>query len=82
MNDVVTPPAAKSGSSSTACRNGMFVDTPRTRNSASARRARRTAVVQSRPAAGQLDQQRVEVGADLGTGVHRATVDADAGAAW
>ena len=49
MNDVVTPPAAKSGSSSTACRNGMLVATPRTRNSASARRARSSACCQSRP---------------------------------
>ncbi|CAM5443046.1 hypothetical protein SGRIM128S_09673 [Streptomyces griseomycini] len=49
MNDVVTCPAWKSGSSSTACRNGMFVATPRMRNSATARRARPTAVVKSRP---------------------------------
>lgn len=49
MNAVVTPPARKSGSSSTACRNGMFVRTPRMRNSARARRARATAVSKSRP---------------------------------
>ena len=49
MNDVVTRPARKSGSSSTACRNGMFDATPRMRNSATARRARATAVLQSRP---------------------------------
>ena len=49
MKLVVTPPAAKSGSSSTACRNGMFVATPRIRNSASARRALATACDQSRP---------------------------------
>ncbi len=39
----------KAGSSSTACRKGMLVLTPRMRNSASARRARRTAVGKSRP---------------------------------
>ncbi len=49
MKSVLTPPAAKSGSSTTACRKGMLVDTPRTRNSASARRALVTACAQSRP---------------------------------
>ena len=49
MKLVVTPPAAKSGSSSTACRNGMLVATPRIRNSASARLALATACGQSRP---------------------------------
>ena len=43
MKLVVTRPARKSGSSSTAARNGRFVATPRMRNSATARRARRTA---------------------------------------
>jgi hypothetical protein len=49
MNEVVTRPAMNSGSSSTACRNGMFVATPRMRNSATARRARATAAAKSRP---------------------------------
>src|SRR5919112_891726 len=49
MKDVERPPAWKSGWSSSDCRNGMLVDTPRIRNSASARRARRTAVGKSRP---------------------------------
>ena len=49
MNDVVTRPAAKSGSSSSACRKGMLVATPRTRNSATARRARATAMSKVRP---------------------------------
>ncbi len=43
MNAVVIRPAWKSGSSRTAARNGRFVETPRMRNSAIARRARRTA---------------------------------------
>ena len=43
MNDVLRSPAMKDGSSSTAWRNGMFVDTPRMRNSARARLARVTA---------------------------------------
>ena len=47
-------------------RNGMLVDTPRIRNSATARRARRTAFGEVAAAAGQLDQHRVEVRADLG----------------
>ena len=49
MNDVVTLPAAKSGSSSTAWRNAMLVETPRIRNSATARRARATAIGKVRP---------------------------------
>ncbi|SKU58460.1 Uncharacterised protein [Mycobacteroides abscessus subsp. abscessus] len=49
MNDVVTCPARKSGSSRTACKNGILVATPRMRNSATARRARATAVWKSRP---------------------------------
>ena len=49
MNAVVTLPAAKSASSSTACRNEMFVETPRIRNSATARRARSTAFSKVRP---------------------------------
>jgi hypothetical protein len=48
MNDVERSPAMNAGSSSTACRNGMFVETPRSRNSASPRRARRTADGKSR----------------------------------
>ena len=38
-------------------------------------------LVEGAAAAGQLGQHRVEVGADLGAGVGRAAVDADAGAA-
>ena len=49
MKDVVTRPAAKSGSSSTAWRNAMLVETPRMRNSATARRARSTAFSKVRP---------------------------------
>ena len=49
MNEVVTRPARKSGSSSTACRKGMLVATPRMRNSATARRARSTASCRVRP---------------------------------
>ena len=49
MNDVVMLPLAKSGSSSTACRNEMFVETPRMRNSATARRAFSTAFSNVRP---------------------------------
>ena len=49
MNDVVTRPAWKSGSSSSACRKAMLVETPRIRNSASARRARSTAFSKVRP---------------------------------
>jgi len=49
MKDVVARPARKSGSEITASRNGMFVDTPRIRNSVSARYARRAALGRSRP---------------------------------
>ena len=49
MNEVVIEPEMKSGSSSSACRNGMFVATPRMRNSATARRARVTASSKVRP---------------------------------
>ena len=49
MNAVERRPALKSASSSTACRNGMFVATPRIRNSATARRARSTASANVRP---------------------------------
>ena len=49
MNEVVMLPATKSGSSSTAWRNAMFVDTPRIRNSATARRAFSTAFSNVRP---------------------------------
>ena len=80
MNEVVTRPARKSGSSTTACRNGMFVDTPRIRNSASARRARATAVREVAAPASQLDQHRIEMRADLGAQV-RAAVQPDARAA-
>ena len=59
----------------------MFVDTPRMRNSATARRARPTAVGEVPAPAGELDQHRVEVRADLRTGVGGAAVEADAGAA-
>jgi len=44
MNEVVTPPATKSGSLSTACRKPMLVVTPRIRNSATARCAFCTAL--------------------------------------
>ena len=43
MNEVLRSPATNAGSSSTACRKEMFVETPRMRNSASARFARATA---------------------------------------
>ena len=59
----------------------MFVATPRMRNSATARRARRDRVGEVAAAAGELDQHRVEVRADLGTGVDGAAVEPDAGAA-
>ena len=49
MNEVVTRPATKSGSSSTACRKAMLVVTPRIRNSATARRAFSTASSCVRP---------------------------------
>ncbi len=49
MNAVDTSPAMKSGSASTACRNGMLVLTPRIRNSARARRERATAAAKFRP---------------------------------
>ncbi len=49
MNDVVVCPARKSGSEITASRNGMLVETPRTRNSVSARYARRAALRRSLP---------------------------------
>ncbi len=49
MNEVERSPATNAGSSSTAWRNGMFVATPRIRNSASARRSRATAAAKSRP---------------------------------
>ena len=49
MNEVVTPPAAKSGSASTACRKLTLVETPRMRNSSSARRAFSTAESKVRP---------------------------------
>ena len=39
----------------------MLVETPRIRNSATARRARSTAVVEGAAAAGELGQHRVEV---------------------
>ncbi len=76
MNDVVTRPARKSGSSTTACRNGMFVDTPADpelgqRAAGPGDRRREVAAP-----TGQLDQHRVEVGADLGTQV-RAAVQPD-----
>ena len=74
MKEVETSPARKAGSSRTACRNGMLVLTPRIRNSASARRARATGRLERPAAAGQLDQHRVEVGADLDAGVDGAAV--------
>ena len=43
MKLVVSRPATKSGSLNSASRKAMLVETPRIRNSASARRARRTA---------------------------------------
>jgi hypothetical protein len=49
MNEVVSRPARKSASLSTACRNAMLVETPRMRNSAMARLARSTAAGKSRP---------------------------------
>ena len=53
----------------------MLVETPRIRNSANALRARRTAMGKVLPAAGELDEHRVEVRADLGPDEHRATVE-------
>ena len=58
----------------------MFVLTPRMRNSASARRARRTAVGKSAPAGDELDEHRVEVRADRGARVRGAAVEPDPGA--
>ena len=81
MNDVVMLPAPKSGSSSTACRNGMLVETPRIRNSATARRAFCDRLLERPAATGELGQHRVEVGGDLGAGVRRTAVEADAAAA-
>ncbi len=49
MKEVLTSPATNAGSSRTARRNGTLVETPRMRNSASARRARATAAGKSRP---------------------------------
>ncbi len=49
MKEVLMSPAWKSGSSSTPWRKGMFVETPRIRNSARARLARVTAAGKSRP---------------------------------
>ena len=49
MKLVVTRPARKSGSSSSAIRNGMLVATPRIRNSVTARRAFCTALSKVRP---------------------------------
>ena len=49
MKEVVTPPAAKSGSASTAWRKPTLVETPRMRNSSSARRAFCTADSKVRP---------------------------------
>ncbi len=49
MKDVLTSPRMKASSSSSAWRKGMFVETPRMRNSARARRARATAAGKSRP---------------------------------
>ena len=49
MKLVLVRPARKSGSEITASRNGMFVETPRTRNSLSARCARRAADPRSAP---------------------------------
>ena len=49
MKEVVARPCWKTGSDSTASRNEMLVETPRMRNSARARRARRTAIGKVRP---------------------------------
>ena len=49
MKLVSMSPAAKSGSFRTACRNEMFVATPRIRNSCSARRAFCTALSKELP---------------------------------
>ena len=59
----------------------MLVETPRMRNSARARCARRTAIGKVRAAAGQLDEHRVEVGAHLGADEDGAAVEAHAAAA-
>ena len=81
MNDVLTSPATNAGSSSTACRNGMFVETPRMRNSASAGAARDDGGGEVAAAARELREHRVEVRADLRACGGRAAVEADAGAA-
>ena len=81
MNAVDTSPAMKSGSSRTDCRNGMFVLTPRIRNSASARRARATAAWNVRARQVSLTSIESKCGADLDAGVDRAAVQPDAGAA-
>ena len=81
MNDVVARPSWKTGSARTASRNGMLVETPRMRNSASARWARRTAIGKVIATARELDEHRVEVGADLGADEDGAAVEAHAAAA-
>ena len=59
----------------------MLVETPRMRNSASARWARRTAIGKVMPRQVELDEHRVEVGADLGADEDGAAVEAHAAAA-
>ena len=59
----------------------MLVETPRIRNSARARRARSHRRGEVAAAAGELDEHRVEVRADLGPDEHRAAVEAHAAAA-
>ena len=51
MNDVERSPLANVESAKTACMKEIFVETPRIRNSASARSARITAELKSRPLA-------------------------------
>ena len=54
----------------------MLVETPRMRNSASARRALSTAFSKVRPRQVSLASIESKWGADLGTGVGRAAVEA------
>jgi len=55
----------------------MLVETPRMRNSASALSGAPDGRFEVTAATGQLDQHRVEMGADLGTDEDRAAVESD-----
>ena len=81
MNEVLRSPAMNAGSSSTACRNGMFVETPRMRNSARARLARATAAGKSRPRQVSFASIESKCGLICAPAAIGAAVEADAGAA-